>query len=187
MAYGLDYIEDSDYVAKPYLMDYNNASYLLYSMGNVALPEKLIWVEMGAHYSLLDLIRKHALMIVICTILFILAWLWYSLSRFGSIQVDSPRQSLSIAKHIAAVGEFLSQDSGRPRLIEACYKALDRDIYQKVDANRLISQDKLIDKIVARTELPKIMVAQVLKREYPDNDKDYLQLIHNILTIRERL
>lgn len=181
------YFEEDEKDLMPLLMTHNNSGYLLYLLGNIALPKELIIVERGVYYSITQLIKQHALMIVISIALLILAWLWFSLSRFGSIKVENHRQSLSMAKHIQATGEFLTKDKSRARLIEACYKSLDRDIYQKIDSNRLISQDKLIDKIALRTQLPKNLVSRVMHREYPDSDKDYLQLIHDILTIREKL
>jgi hypothetical protein len=98
--------------------------------------------------SLLQLLWQNASALIVATLVFVLAWVWQSMQRFGPLRSELPSQRRRLTEHLQASGRYLLRQHALDRLFDASRQRLLAQVQRRHPQWRALAPDILAQEII---------------------------------------
>lgn len=169
------------------IFSYHNATYLYWLLQQGGDPSGVLWFAAEAFPPIGELLKEHWLDTLILTAILLLAWVWRYSLRCGPTLAENQNYTLSVTKHLDAVGQFYYNTEGKQAMLTNCYDRLYAEIARYIPMANRLSLPELAGEVALKADLPLEQVEQVLSRTPPRNDLEFIQLTQMMNDIRKRL
>lgn len=178
---------NSGYEYSDNILSDHNATYLYYLLNAAQTAKNILWFERDTYRNAWEIVWDYGFYALLTAVLLVLAWAWKNGRRFGPLIAVDERETLSLKRHLRAMGDFYLKHDKRNVLIANCYEQLDQAIAKAIPIAATLTKNELAESINEKTEVPLVQIHRVLARRYPEDDAAFSQLIQTINEIRKRL
>lgn len=137
---------------------------------------KSVWLIRGSRASFWDLLATYAWMPLVGVLVFVLAWLWNSIPRFGPLVPDREQGNRDFQEHLLITGRFFV----REKLTGALLLPVQNHLGQKLRRYDLTNSEESRDdwaQLSNSTGIPEDTLREALSKEGNPAPKDYRRQI----------
>ncbi|PID66145.1 MAG: hypothetical protein CR975_04450 [Gammaproteobacteria bacterium] len=169
------------------ILSYHNGSYLYWLLHQGGNPKQILWYEIKTLPDALSVLWRYWHLTLMVALMLLLAWIWRYSPRYGPLLIENQSESLSIARHLRATGQFYYRSDNKQVLLDSCYEQLAMDITRHLPMAKQLSKDKLIEKLALLTRLPANDIEPIIYHHQPNTDIDFIKTTQLINKIRKKL
>lgn len=147
-----------------------------------------VWLVHGQERpSLFSLLWKSAAPLIIAVTVFVLAWLWQSVQRFGPPRERLPVSRRRLTEHLEASGRYLLRQQAISGLFEASRQRLLAQVQRHYPQWRRLPAERLAGHLAARAGIENGAVLRLLNTPASDNLLQFAADIRLINRLRKAL
>lgn len=177
-------------LSDPSIIDSNNIGYFDHAFLWQILIEggnQLAIIYGSDMPSLWFMLKTYMPEVLLAFSLFVLAWLWYQIPRFGAVRVSEHQVRRSILEHISASSHFLWKGGWQRKLIKPVQDDIKRQAEKIIPAYSTASEEQQITLLATQANLNPDAVRAAMQALDENNEERFVSHIKVLQRIKDSL